>query len=149
MACRCARAGLAMPGLNRIRAGRPREDLLGRRIMVVAHDFCRARDVQQALQHAGAKVVGPFKDSQSALGAIAFHAVCCAIIDVVAGGEESCRIAAALVDGGTPVVLLSAEEAPQLPSHWEAARLFANAPDYRSLVGLVAEVAAKADDSAA
>jgi DNA-binding NarL/FixJ family response regulator len=116
--------------------------------MVVAHDFCRARDVQQALQHAGAKVVGPFKDSQSALSAVASHAVCCAIIDVDAGGEEPCRIASALVDAGTPVVFLSATQAPQLPSHLQAAPLFASPPDYRSLVGLVAEVAVKADDSA-
>src|ERR1700761_5277242 len=87
--------------------GRARMDLLGHTVMLVEDDFCQARDTQQALQHAGAKVLGPFADSESALKSMAALGPSCAIVDIRLTDGICFTIASSLRDKGVPVMFLT------------------------------------------
>src|ERR1700761_5285102 len=95
--------------------GRARTDLIGRKILLVEDDFFEARDLQQALQHAGARVIGPCGNTAAALRAIADHDLSCAILDIQLGGERRFNIATALEDKGIPFLFLTGMNRAAIP----------------------------------
>ena len=91
----------------RPKAGRARTHLVGRNVLLVEDDFFMARDLQQALQHAGARVLGPCAESPSALHMISQETISCAIVDLDLRDRGGFNLASALVAKNIPFFFLS------------------------------------------
>ncbi len=120
--------------------GRARTDLLGRTILLVEDDFCQARDTQQALQHAGAKVIGPFADAESALRSIAARDPTFAILDIRLTDGVCFNIASALMDKGIPFMFLTALDPKEIPADLATAPIMQKPMDIRSMLTLAARL---------
>src|SRR5262245_41326550 len=114
------------------RSGRARTDLLGREILLIEDDFYQARDTQQALQHAGAKVIGPFADSTSALRSIAGREPSCAILDIRLTDGLHFGVANALKDKGVPFIFMTGLDTSVIPEEHGEVPVFQKPVDYRS-----------------
>ena len=125
---------------GRILPGRSRTDLLGRAVLLVEDDFCQARDTQQALQHAGAKVIGPFADAESALRSLATRAPSLAILDIRLGDGVRFSVAAALKDKGIPFMFLTAVDPKDIPEEHATAPVMQKPVDIRSMLTLAARL---------
>jgi CheY-like chemotaxis protein len=123
--------------------GRARMDLLGHTVLLVEDDFCQARDAQQALQHAGAKVVGPFADSESALLSIAVRDPSCAIVDIRLSDGGAFGVAAALVAKGVPTMFLTGPDLSAIPKELAGVPVLQKPVDYRLLISLAAQISSK------
>ena len=128
---------------NKRLGGRARMDLLGHAVLLLEDDFCQARDTQQALQHAGAKVIGPFADSESALSSIAARDPSCAILDLRLNDGVRFGVAAALMDKGIPIMFLTGLDPSVIPEKFADVPVVQKPVDYRSLTSLAARIAAK------
>ncbi len=123
--------------------GRSRMDLLGHAVLLVEDDFCQARDTQQALQHAGAKVIGPYADSESALLSIAAREISCAILDIRLSDGIRFGIASALVKKGVPLMFLTGLDPSLIPQELTEVPVMQKPVDYRSLMSLAARISTK------
>jgi DNA-binding NtrC family response regulator len=123
--------------------GRARMDLLGHAVLLVEDDFCQARDTQQALQHAGAKVIGPFADSESALRSIAARDISCAILDIRLSDGIRFGIASALVEKGVPLMFITGLQPSVIPEELADVPIMQKPVDYRSLMSLAASISGK------
>ncbi len=123
--------------------GRARMDLLGHDILLVEDDFCQARDTQQALQHAGAKVIGPFADSESAMNSIAAREISCAILDIRLSDGIRFGIASALMKRGVPLMFLTGLDPSVIPQELAAVPVMQKPVDYRSLMSLAARISGR------
>jgi DNA-binding response OmpR family regulator len=123
--------------------GRARMDLLGHTVLLVEDDFCQARDTQQALQHAGAKVIGPFSDSQSAMRSVAARDPSCAILDIRLSDGVGFGIASALMDKGVPIMFLTGLDPGMIPNELAAVPVLQKPVDYRSVLSLAAQISSK------
>lgn len=120
--------------------GRARNDLAGRAVLLVEDDFCQARDTQQALQHAGAKVIGPFADTESALRSLASREPSLAILDIRLVDGMRFNLAAALKDKGIPFMFLTAVDPKEIPEEHAAAPVMQKPVDFRSMLTLAAHL---------
>lgn len=123
--------------------GRPKQartNLLGRTILVLTEEFYEGRDIQYVLQHAGAKVIGPMRDTASALRAVAARDLSCAVLDAAFGFEAHCRVASALFDKEVPFITLADGASMVLPDYLSAAPWIAKPADCRELPSLVASM---------
>jgi DNA-binding NtrC family response regulator len=123
--------------------GRARMDLVGHAVLLVEDDFYQARDTQQALQHAGAKVIGPFADSESALRSIADRDPSCAIVDVRLSDGIRFGVATALIDKGVPMMFLTGLDPSVIPEKFAGVPVVQKPADYRSLLSLAARITGK------
>jgi DNA-binding response OmpR family regulator len=123
--------------------GRARMDLLGHTVLLVEDDFCQARDIRQALQHAGAKVLGPFADSDSVLRSVVTRDPSCAILDIRLGDGVRFGIAAELMDKGVPVMFLSDLDLSVIPKELAHLPVLQKPVDYRSMLSLAAKISCK------
>ncbi len=128
---------------NRRLGGRARMDLVGHAVLLLEDDFCQARDTQQALQHAGANVMGPFADSASALDSIAARDPSCAILDVRLSDGIRFGVAAALMDKGVPILFLTGLDPGVIPEKFAGVPVVQKPVDYRSLLNLAARMLPK------
>ena len=122
--------------------GRTRADLLGRSVLLVEDDFCEARDTQQALQHAGANVIGPFGDSESALRSIARGNPSCAILDIHLRDGRRFNVAGALLDRGVPSIFVTGADASEIPQDLSEIPVLHKPVDVHSLLILAARLSA-------
>jgi hypothetical protein len=102
-------------------------------------DFGEARDIKQALQHAGARVIGPYHD-QPFLPCVTDTDFLCAIVgfDVQGGAHE--EIVNALHERGIPIVMLS-EPTRQIPERLLGCSVLQKPVDLYALLKLVAKIA--------
>lgn len=118
-------------------------DLLGHAVLLVEDDFCQARDTQQALQHAGAQVIGPFADTDSALRSIAARDIDCAILDIRLRDGAGFRIASALIEKGVPFMFLTGLNINVIPQAHADIPVMQKPVDYRTLMSLAARISSK------
>jgi FixJ family two-component response regulator len=121
--------------------GRARKDLRGCTVLLVENDFDEARDTLQALQYAGASVIGPFKDSESTLRSIAANTPSCAILDIDLPDGRGVNVAAALTDKSVPVIFISS--AGVVPREFSQAPVMQKPVEFRSLLRLIAQLSGK------
>lgn len=126
--------------IGRYLPGRARTDLLGQAILLLEDDFCQARDTQQALQHAGAKVIGPFADAESALRSIAAKDPSFAILDIRLCDGVHFSVAAALKDKGIPFMFLAAIDPKGIPENLAAIPVMQKPVDLRSMLTMAAQL---------
>ncbi len=123
--------------------GRTRTDLRGRVVLLVDDDFCGARDTQQALQHAGASVIGPFGDSESALRGIADRNPSCAILDFHLRDGTRFNVAEALLNKGVPILFVTGADSAAIPPDFSTVPVLQKPVDVTALLRLAAKLSDK------
>jgi DNA-binding NtrC family response regulator len=98
---------------------RRRGPLAGRRVLVLEDEYFIAEDLAQALDAAGATVVGPFGNMESALAALAGRPeLDVGILDVNLQGRRSYAVAEALQERGVPFIFLTGYDSPAIDAAW-------------------------------
>ena len=87
-------------------------------ILVVEDEYYLAKDVQQTLHGAGARVLGPFPRKQDALAAMEHDRPDCAIIDVNLGGGADFELADALRTRGVPFLFFTGYDGEMIPDRF-------------------------------
>lgn len=117
--------------------------LAGLSVLVIEDDFYLADDAREALEEAGAKVVGPVSNAADALELLARTRPDCALVDVNLGGGASFVSAEALQQRAIAFVFLTGYDASIIPPR------FASVPRLQKPVSKPALLAALADVAAA
>ncbi|CAN7618887.1 response regulator [Phenylobacterium sp. LjRoot164] len=94
----------------------PDQSLAGRSVLVVEDEYMMASDLTEALEAAGAAVIGPAPTVQQAMSAIASQAdVHAAVLDVNLSGEMVYPLADFLADRGVRFLFTTGYDADTIP----------------------------------
>lgn len=114
--------------------------LQGSTVLVVEDDFYLADDARDALERAGAHVLGPAADIGEALQLLRDAVPDCAVTDVNLGGQPSFDLARMMIDRGIPMLFATGYDAAAIPSEFAAIPRLQKPLDLRKLVATVAEL---------
>lgn len=89
--------------------------LTGLSVLVLEDDFYIAEDARDALESAGAKVVGPFAAPAAALAEAARGRADCALVDVNLGPGPNFEPAERLLQLGIPVIFVTGYDHGVIP----------------------------------
>ncbi|PVE53452.1 hypothetical protein DC429_12350 [Arthrobacter sp. TPD3018] len=89
--------------------------LHGARILILEDDYLLATDLQDALEAAGALIVGPFGEEEEAQAALAEGTLDCAFVDVNLGAGPSFAVPHELVGQNIPFVFVTGYDAETIP----------------------------------
>lgn len=96
-----------------IASGRP---LLGLRVLVVEDDYFLALELSTALRSAGADVIGPARDPESALAAIGCEHIDCGVLDINLQGRMGFQAALELRARGIPAIFATGYDRSTIPA---------------------------------
>lgn len=85
-------------------------------VLVIEDDYYIADDMRQWLENAGARVLGPYPDAETAFEALEQHHADCAVVDVNLGQGPSFDPARDLLARGVSVVLVTGYDAKVIPT---------------------------------
>jgi CheY-like chemotaxis protein len=115
--------------------------LLGCRLLIVEDNFFVAQTIIDAVQDAGAQVIGPFSRMVDALEHLTgLTAIDGAILDVGLEEEESYPLAEALRTTQIPFMFLTGVAKHHLPSQFARTPHMAKPFSGRALVGMLVEI---------
>jgi len=115
-----------------------RGSLKGKSICVVEEDLLLASETARALEHVGAKILGPYPSEEAALAALnSGQKIDCAIVDIRLSEGVRFGVAAQLQRQGTPFLFLTAVNRALIPPQFSRVRVF-NKPVDLGLVILAA-----------
>ncbi|MCC2976586.1 hypothetical protein LK533_07845 [Sphingomonas sp. PL-96] len=97
-----------------------KSSLVGARILVLEDDYYLASDLQNALEAAGAEVVGPFCDAAGVTDALAVDAPDCALVDLNLGQGMSFEVPRELARRGIPFAFVTGYDRTALPAEFAA-----------------------------
>ena len=96
-------------------------DMAGARVLVVEDEYLVARDIQRALERAGAEVIGPVARLNEALGLLAGRRdLTAAVLDVKLADGMVFPVADALRRRGVPFVFATGYDAASMPPGYRA-----------------------------
>lgn len=119
-----------------------KDRLAGRKILVVEDEYMLADDLRQALLAAGAQVLGPVADNQSARDILERETCHCAILDINLNGERSFEVAKTAISKGIPTAFTTGYDRSVLPVGLEGIELFEKPLDMVRLLDFVADAVA-------
>jgi two-component SAPR family response regulator len=96
------------------------QSLSGERILVVEDQYLLAKDVCEWLQEAGAQVIGPVSDADSACELIEKHHVDTAVVDINLGEGPSYQVAIKLSERDVPFVFATGYDEPAIPAEFKS-----------------------------
>ena len=111
--------------------------LAGLRVLVVEDDFYLATDGKEALEQAGAEVVGPTAKEAEALRLASSGTVDCAVVDINLGAGPSYAVAAALREQSIPFVFTTGYDAASIPEEYRDVQRLEKPIDDRDLIEAV------------
>ena len=117
-------------------------NLAGVKVLVVEDDFLLANDIELALRSAGAIVVGPAADAETALGLIAADEAQVALLDLDLSGHSSLNLAAQLSFHGVPIVVVSGYDEARIPEALKNTPRLEKPADLRLVMRALADQAA-------
>jgi len=100
------------------------DSLRDMRVLVLEDDYYLATDLQDALEAAGATVIGPFGSADEAEQALAEGAPDCAFIDVNLGDGPSFEMPRALAGRGVPFAFVTGYDAGAIPDEFAGVARF-------------------------
>jgi len=116
------------------------------RILVVEDAVLVADDLAFTLEEWGWEVVGPVRDSTSALALLESRQVDCALLDVILGDEFSFDVAEKLTARGVPFVFVTGHGMLSVfPPEWQAVPRVPKPVDTRLLACVMAEAFARVE----
>jgi DNA-binding response OmpR family regulator len=89
--------------------------LQGLCVLVVEDDYFIALELCNALRAAGADVIGPARDVQTALAAIRDERIDCGVLDINLRGQMAFEIATELRARGIPAIFATGYDASMIP----------------------------------
>jgi len=89
--------------------------LQGLCVLVVEDDYFIALELCNALRAAGADVIGPARDVQTALAAIRDERIDCGVLDINLRGQMAFEIATELRAHGIPAIFATGYDASMIP----------------------------------
>ena len=92
----------------------------GLRILIVEDEYFIAADLRRALDAAGAVVVGPVGDLNSAMRLVRQESLDLVLLDVNLAGEASYPVAETLGERGVPVLFLTGYDGWSMPERYRA-----------------------------
>jgi CheY-like chemotaxis protein len=95
------------------------DDLSGLRILVVEDDFLIARDIKEAIERLGGRVVGPIGRLEQAQDLARRTVFDAAILDVKLDGDVTFPLAEELLMRGVPIVLATGYDLVSLPEKFQ------------------------------
>jgi CheY-like chemotaxis protein len=109
--------------------------LKGKSIFLVEDDFLFASETARALEHVGAKIIGPYPSEEAALEAIENgQNIDCAIVDIRLMNGVSFRVAAQLQKQRTPFLFLTAVNRALIPPQFSRIRVFNKPVDFGLII---------------
>jgi DNA-binding response OmpR family regulator len=94
----------------------PQRPLGGRRILIVEDEYYLATDAAEALQAAGAEVLGPCATEESAAQELAWTRPDAVVLDIDLGGGASFKLAGALKARGVPFLFVTGYDRETIPA---------------------------------
>lgn len=115
------------------------QPLSGISVLVLEDDYFLAEDSQRALEDAGARVLGPYRDFKEILAALQ-EGDCpnCALVDVNLGYGPTFEPARALRSAGVAILLVTGYDAAIIPADLKDAPCLQKPIEARRLVTAVA-----------
>ena len=120
-------------------------DLSGQRVLVVEDDFYLATDAARALEGAGAEVIGPCPDEESARAEIEEQRPDAVLLDINLGAGPSFKLAATLKDKGIPFVFTTGYDPEAIPAEFDKIGRLQKPMQLRQIVGAIARLVGKAE----
>jgi CheY-like chemotaxis protein len=120
----------------------PSFDLHGLSVLIMEDEYYQAEDAREALEEAGAVVVGPCRDEAEALDLVDGRRADCAVVDINLGGGPSFRAARALLERGLRIVFVTGYEKDVIPDDLQYLPCLQKPVDGRRIVAAVARMRA-------
>lgn len=114
-------------------------ELNGYHVMIVEDAFYLAMELRRALEGAGASVLGPFADEDSARAGLARGNPDCAVLDVNLGDGASFVLAQELRARKVPILFLTGYDRSVIPREFEGVALLKKPLESTHLLRAVAE----------
>lgn len=114
------------------------------RILVVEDDYYLATDLQDALEAAGARVIGPFSDEADAKSALDHAKPDCAFIDVNLGAGPSFAVPRALAEHAVPFVFVTGYDGGTIPREFAHVGRFEKPVEARKIVDIAVRLLRRA-----
>lgn len=111
--------------------------LAGLRVLVVEDDYYLATDGKEALELAGAEVMGPTAKESEALRLAKSGMVDCAVLDINLGAGPSFSVAEALREQSIPFLFTTGYDAVSIPSAYRDVERLEKPVDEANLVEAV------------
>jgi DNA-binding response OmpR family regulator len=108
--------------------------LAGKNVLIVEERSLLKSDARNALEEAGALVLGPVASADAALSFIAADQVDAAILDIELHAEDAFAVADELLRRNTPFVFASNSERDQVPGRFEGFYLVAKPVELRRII---------------
>lgn len=118
--------------------------LAGARVLVLEDDYYLASDLQDAIEKAGATVIGPCPDVRDALRLIAQDRPDCAILDVNLGQGPSFDLPRELSRQGVPFAFVTGYDAGVFPREFAGAERIEKPVSSRKIASVAARLIQKA-----
>lgn len=115
--------------------------LAGRRVLLIEDDYYLATDTCTALENAGATVIGPLADQQSAAALAGLQPIDCAVLDINDGNGPSFVAARAMRDYGVPILFLTGYDQAVIPAEFHDAACLQKPVRERDLIAAVESAA--------
>lgn len=94
--------------------------LQGERVLVVEDQYLLAKDVCEWLEEAGAEVVGPVPDAQSACALIDEQRVDTAVVDINLGAGPTFQVASKLSERSVPFLFATGYDEATIPAEFRS-----------------------------
>lgn len=110
------------------------------KVLVLEDDFYLADDTREALEIAGATVVGPFSDAADAIVAVDRQKPTCALVDINLGRGANFAPAKALLARGVPVIFVTGYEPEIIPAELQAAPVLQKPVETQAIIEAILAV---------
>jgi DNA-binding response OmpR family regulator len=115
-------------------------DLKGKRVLILEDDYHLAMELENAMERAGATVLGPFARSRQALSALQRESLDCALVDLNLGQGPDFEVPRVLQALGTPFLFVTGYDEPTIPLEFAATKRLEKPVDPQQIATAVAEV---------
>lgn len=118
----------------------PRSNALlrGLKILVVEDEYMLADELHRALLSAGADVLGPVRDEESALHLLESETCDCAILDINLNGKQCFRLADEAVTRRIPAAFTTGYSVDVVPTEFQAFELFEKPFEMSDVIAFIA-----------
>jgi CheY-like chemotaxis protein len=115
------------------------------RVLIVEDEYFLANDLERALRHEGAEIVGPISELPEAIRQVEEDGFDAAIIDINLHGQSACPVADKLAEEHIPFVFATGYNREILPSRFSEVARFEKPYDVSAIAQHVVQLARQAN----
>jgi CheY-like chemotaxis protein len=110
------------------------------RVLIVEDEYFLANDLERALRHEGAEIVGPISELPEAIRQVEEDGFDAAIIDINLHGQSACPVADKLAEEHIPFVFATGYNQEIVPSRFSAVARFEKPYDVSAIAQHVVQL---------